>query len=79
MSEIAATRADGMLLADILRHSHQLRHRAERNAFVIHIQTADYHPNTCISQLVAHVNNTLVEKLDFIDGHHLDIVHIDVQ
>ena len=51
----------------------QLRHRTERHAFEIQVQTSHYHTDTIVCQLVAHIDYAIVEKLSLINSNHIAV------
>jgi hypothetical protein len=71
---IAADDADGESLGDVLGDGQQLRHRLERPAEVILIETGDDHAFAPVSQRVAGGGQVGVEKLPFVDPHDFGVL-----
>ena len=72
--QIAAVHADGMGLIHIIGDRHQRRHRSERNALEIHIQTSADDADSAIRQLFANLHNTHIEELRLVDTYYVDII-----
>jgi hypothetical protein len=56
-------------LGDVLGDGKQLRHRLERLAEVILIQSRDDHPDAAVGERAAHSGQTGIEELSFVDAH----------
>ena len=73
VGEVAAAHADGVHLRHVFGRSHQRRHRAERPARVIHVESRDDHPHAVVGQLSADIDDAFVEELCLVDADHIDI------
>lgn len=45
----------------------------ERNSLIVHVQPSHDHPDTVSGQLIAHVYQSLIEKLGLVYPHHIDL------
>jgi hypothetical protein len=68
---VAAARADGPELDHLIGLGHQPRHRPERLAPEVHVETRRDYLVSRIGQSPADLDNSLVEKLHFFDGHNV--------
>ena len=73
IGQIAASHADGMNLTHLLGHRHEIRHRAERLAEEIRVQTGDDHPDATVGKLLGHIHKRHVIELGLINPHDLHI------
>src|SRR5258708_15101014 len=62
--------ADGMELDDVLRQSHQFRHKGKREAPEVLIQTGHDDLNPLIREPLAERHNALIQKLDLFNSDH---------
>ena len=73
--QVSALHAYGMGLVYIIGNRHECRHRTERYAFEVHIQTGTYDTYTAVCQLLAYIHNAHVEELRLVNTHYVNIVH----
>ena len=70
--QLSAFHADGMYLGHFVGNGAQAWHRAEGCAAEVHVEPCDDDAYAIVGQLVAYVNQSVVEKLGFVDAHHVD-------
>ena len=75
MRGAAASDADRVHLRHFLRHCQQRRHRAERTAHVVLIESRGDDADTGIGELHADVDDAGIEELDLVDA---DDLHADL-
>jgi len=71
---IAADDADGQRLGDVFGNREELRHRLERTAQVVLIQTRDDHTFPAVRERVARGRQVRVEELPFVNPDDLGVV-----
>ena len=67
----ATFHTDSVYLGYLVGNGAQSRHRTEGYAFVVHIQPCYDHTYTTVGQLVAHVNQSFVQKLRLINAYYI--------
>lgn len=72
--QVATTHADGVRLVHILGNSHQSRHRSERNAPEVHVQSGTNDAYAALCQFGAYLNYTHVEKLSLVNTYYINVV-----
>src|SRR5262245_37358745 len=65
---ISAADTDGQQLSDFLRDGQKARHRFERPALVVRVESGDDDTLAQISQLGAHIHDFIAEKLRFVNS-----------
>lgn len=71
--ELSALHADGVDFGDLVGDGAQFRHRTEGDAPEVHVQSGDDDPYAVVGKLVAHVHQPVVQKLRFVDAHHVNL------
>ena len=62
-----------MCLRHIVGDGTEGGHRAERDAFVVHVESCDDHTDASVGQFVTHLHESHVEELGFVDAHHIAV------
>ena len=62
-----------MHLGHLVGHGTQRRDWAEGHSLEVHVQSGDDDAHAAVGQLVAHVDQALVEELGLVDAHHVDV------
>ena len=70
-SEVAASYADSVCLEDLVSNSHEGRHRTERYALIVHVETCYDNAYAAAGQLTAYIDDTHVEELCLVDAYYL--------
>src|SRR5690606_29133036 len=60
-----------MYFGDMFCNRHQRGYRAERAAFIIHIQPCDDYTNAAVGKLYTHMGQLVVKKLGFVYPYDL--------
>jgi hypothetical protein len=69
--QLSTEHADGVELVDLLGDGQEGGHGAEGLTTEIHIRSGDDDAPSLVSKSVYYIDDACVQKLDFINGHHL--------
>src|SRR4029077_5645629 len=72
MCRAAAANADRMHFRDFFRDREECRHRAERPAHVVLIETGGDDPDPGVGELHADLDHSGIEELNLVDAYDLD-------
>ena len=70
---MTALHADGTALVHIVGERHQVGHRTERLAQIVHVKTGNDDTLALVNQFADNVEDVLFEKLCLVDGHHFGV------
>lgn len=71
---IATTHTDGELLGDVFGDGHEIGHRREGSAEVVHVQPGGHDALAHVRQSITNLHDSLIEELDFVDSHDFGLV-----
>ena len=66
--------ADGVYLLDVFRDGHKCRHRTERLAEEVCIETCNDDSDAPVCQCLYYFNDGVIEELCFIDAYNFHII-----
>jgi hypothetical protein len=73
LSQIAAFNANGVNFGNIFGACHNLGNWAKRLTLKVHIEPSNNNPDTLIGQLIAYINQIIIEELSLINAHNINI------